>query len=112
MSSNDAAEDYNTGSDQAAAEAKAEDDVKRREHEAAEAKRKAEWEVCQQRKKAAEREQLAQLEKMSVDEVLIASTKRVYADTEKLTRRNMKECVSEYIQTMCLDDRTAAGNLQ
>lgn len=26
------------------------------------------------------------------------------ADTEKLTRRNMKECVAEYIQTMCIED--------
>lgn len=25
-------------------------------------------------------------------------------DTEKLTRRNMKECVSEYIQTLCFED--------
>lgn len=30
--------------------------------------------------------------------------KRVGADTERLTRRNMKECVSEYIQTLCLED--------
>ena len=26
------------------------------------------------------------------------------ADTEKLTRRNMKECVAEFIQTKCLED--------
>ena len=25
-------------------------------------------------------------------------------DTEKLTRRNMKECVAEHIQTMCIED--------
>lgn len=30
--------------------------------------------------------------------------KRISADTERLTRRNMKECVSEYIQTLCLSD--------
>ena len=29
---------------------------------------------------------------------------RVNADTEKLTRRNMKECVAEFIQTKCLED--------
>ena len=29
-------------------------------------------------------------------------------DTEKLTRRNMKECVSEYIQTACLEDAAFA----
>lgn len=41
---------------------------------------------------------------MSDDEVMIASMKRVSADTERLTRRNMKDCVSEYIQTKCLED--------
>lgn len=41
---------------------------------------------------------------MGDDEVLAASTRRVSTDIEKLTRRNMKECVAEYIQTLCLDD--------
>ena len=36
------------------------------------------------------------------------SMKRVGTDTEKLTRRNMKECVSEYIQTACLEDAAFA----
>lgn len=83
---------------------RAEEDKKRREHEAAEAKRKAEWEARQQEKKAAEQEQLNRLMAMSDEDVMTASMKRVSVDTEKLTRRNMKECVSEYIQTKCLDD--------
>lgn len=41
---------------------------------------------------------------MSHDELMAASMKRVGADTEKLTRRNMKECVAEYIQTLCMED--------
>ena len=41
---------------------------------------------------------------MSDDEVVNASMQRVNADTEKLTRRNMKECVAEFIQTKCLED--------
>lgn len=41
---------------------------------------------------------------MSEEELLAASTQRVGSDIEKLTRRNMKECVAEHIQTMCLDD--------
>ena len=41
---------------------------------------------------------------MSDDEVVAASMQRVSGDVEKLTRRNMKECVSEYIQTKCLED--------
>lgn len=34
---------------------------------------------------------------MSDDEVVSASMQRVSKDVEKLTRRNMKECVSEYV---------------
>lgn len=85
--------------DKAAAE-----DAKRKAHEEAEAKRKAEWEARQAAKKAAEQEQLAKLESMTDDELLAASLKRVSDDTEKLTRRNMKECVAEHIQTLCLGD--------
>lgn len=80
------------------------EEIKRKAHEEAEAKRKAEWEAKQQAKKAAEQEQLNRLSAMSDDEVMMASTKRIGDDTEKLTRRNMKECVAEYIQTLCLDD--------
>lgn len=86
------------------AEVKVDEDEKRKAHEAAEAKRKAEWEARQQAKKAAEQEQLDRLAAMSDDEVMASSMKRVSADTEKLTRRNMKECVAEHIQTMCLED--------
>lgn len=75
----------------------AEDEEKKRvEHEAAEAQRKAEFDAKQQAKKAAEREQIARLEAMSDEEVIAASTQRVSTDVEKLTRRNMKECVSEH----------------
>ena len=77
---------------------------RRAEHEAAEAKRKAEWDAKQEAKKKTEREALAKLEAMSDDEAMMDSMKRVSADTEKLTRRNMKDCVSEYIQTKCLED--------
>ena len=75
--------------------------TKRAEHEAAEARRKAEWEARQQARKAAELERLCA---MSEDELVQESMKRVGADTEKLTRRNMKECVLEYVQTLCLED--------
>lgn len=85
--------------------AKSEDeDAKRKAHEEAEAQRKAEFDARQVEKKAAEQAQIAALEAMSDDEVMAASMKRVSADTEKVTRRNMKECVAEYIQTMCIED--------
>lgn len=86
------------------AQADAEEEKRRTEHEAAEAKRKAEWDAAQEAKKAAELEQLDHLKAMSDDEIMEASVKRVSSDTERLTRRNMKECVSEYIQTLCFSD--------
>ncbi len=84
------------------------EDKKRAEHEAAEARRKAEWEARQQAKKDAEKAQMERIMAMSEAELMSESMKRVGTDTEKLTRRNMKECVSEYIQTACLEDATFA----
>ncbi len=85
--------------DEAAAEER-----RRAEHEASEAKRKAEWEARQQEKREALKAQMERIRAMSDEELAAQSMKRVEADTEKLTRRNMKECVSEYIQTACLED--------
>lgn len=73
-------------------------------HEAAEAKRKADWEVRQQQKKESEQRQLNRVAQMSDEDVMRFSMIQVSSATEKITRRNMKECVSEYIQTMCLDN--------
>lgn len=80
------------------------EDAKRKAHEEAEAKRKAEWEARQARKKADEEKKLAELAAMSDEEVTMAAMNKVGADAEKLTRRNMKECVTEHIQTLCLSD--------
>ncbi|MBD5118829.1 MAG: hypothetical protein HDT37_06920 [Clostridiales bacterium] len=88
---------------EAAADVVSEDD-KKKAHEEAEAKRKAEYDARQAPKQAAEKEQLDRLAAMSDEDVLTASMNRVSTDTEKLTRRNMKECVAEYIQTMCIED--------
>ena len=85
--------------DAAAAEAE-----KRRQHEEAETKRKAAWERQQQEKRAAEQVALAKIEQMSEAELIKASMKRMKKETERLTRRNLKECVSEYVQTLCLSD--------
>ena len=85
--------------DEAAAEER-----RRAEHEASEAKRKAEWEARQQEKREALKAQMERIRAMSDEELAAQSMKRVEADTEKLTRRNMKECVSEYVQTACLED--------
>lgn len=77
---------------------------RRRQHEEAEAKRKAEWERQQKEKRAAEQAALAKIEQMSETELVKASMERMKKETERLTRRNLKECVSEYVQTLCLSD--------
>lgn len=87
-----------------AAKEQADEDAKRKAHEEAEAKRKVEWDARQAKKKAEEQKKLDELAAMSSDAVMAASLKRVGDDTEKLTRRSMKECVAEHIQTMCLSD--------
>ncbi|WP_300808760.1 Cas9 inhibitor AcrIIA9 family protein [uncultured Acetatifactor sp.] len=84
------------------------EEQKHAEHETSEAKRKAEWEARQQTKKEVAKTQLERIKAMSVEELVSESVKRVGADTEKLTRRNMKECVSEYIQTACMEDEEFA----
>lgn len=81
-----------------------EEERKRAEHDASEARRKAEWEARQQEKKEKEERELQRLESMPDEEVMMTSMQRISRDTERLTRRNMKDCVSEYVQTLCLDD--------
>jgi len=81
-----------------------EEERKREEHEVSEAKRKAEWEAKQQEKKEAELREIYRLDCMADEDVVVASMQRISKDTEKLTRRNMKECVSEHVQTLCLED--------
>ena len=84
------------------------EDKKRREHEEAEAKRKAEWEAKKKAREEAEQAAWENAVAMSDDEVMAASMKRVGDDAERLTRRNMKACVAEHIQTRCLDDAAFA----
>lgn len=84
------------------------EEAKRLAHEEAEAKRKAEFEARQKAKKDAEQAQLARIASMTEQELMAESMKRISTDTERLTRRNMKECISEHIQTLCLSDRAFA----
>ena len=84
---------------------------KRKEHEEAEAKRKAEWEA---KKKAKEEEELFAWENalaLDDDALVSASVKRVGDDAERLTRRNMKQCVTEMIQAMCFEDMELAKQI-
>lgn len=84
------------------------DTEKRKAHEESEAKRKAEWEAKQVAKKQAEEAALQQINAMSDEDVIAASVKRISTDTERITRRNMKECVSEHIQELCRKDTAFA----
>lgn len=81
-----------------------EEDRKRLEHEQAEAKRKAEWEARQQAKKDAEKQALDRIASMTDEELLEESAKRVGKETERLTRRNMKDCVAMHVQEICHND--------
>lgn len=83
----------------------AEEEAKRKaEHEAAEAQRKAEFEARRAEKKKNEQLQLLKMQNLSDNDVMAAAAQRASEDTEKLTRRSLKECVSEYIQTLCFSD--------
>ena len=82
----------------------AEEAKKRAAHEAAEAQRKAEFDARQAAKKKAKEEQIARVQNMNDDEAMAAAIQRTGADTEKLTRINMKQMVTEHIQTLCIED--------
>lgn len=94
----------NTAPADAAPAASGDDAARRRAHEAAEVKRKAEWEAAQAERRASEQAQLDRVAAMSPADVAALSAKRVSADTERLTRRNMKDCVSEHIQSLCREN--------
>lgn len=81
---------------------------KRAAHEAAEKQRRAEFDARQEAKKQAVKEQIARVSAMSNDEAMTAAIQRAGADTEKLVRRNMKEMVTEHIQTLCIEDSAFA----
>ena len=90
---------------QAEADAAAAEEAQRKaEHEAAEAQRKAEYEARKAEKKKNEQLQLLKMQNLSDADVMAAAAQRASEDTEKITRRSLKECVSEYIQTLCFSD--------
>lgn len=80
------------------------EEQKRKAHEEAEAKRKAEWEAKKQAKEEAELFAWENALAMDDDALAAASSKRVGDDSERLTRRNMKQCVTEMIQAYCFED--------
>ena len=84
------------------------DTAARQAHEAAEAKRKAEFDTKQAEKRAQRQATLDRLKAMNGAELLEAAAGRVAADTERLTRRNMKEAVAEHISAKCREDAAFA----
>lgn len=77
---------------------------KRQAHEETEAKRKAEWEAKKKEREEAEQIEWEKAVDMEEDALISASVKRLSDATERLTRRNMKICVTEYVQTKCYED--------
>lgn len=67
-------------------------------------KRRAEWEAAQQEKKQKRDEALQKIKSMSDAEIIAESTRRISTDVERITRRNLKECVAEHIQVLCRKD--------
>ena len=80
------------------------DDAKRKAHEAAEAKRKAEHEAKFAERRAQEQAERDRVAALTDDAAMQEAMSRVSKGFEQLTRRNMKDCVSEYVQTMCVSD--------
>ena len=97
--------DMSSGSGAAPAQ---DDTEKRKAHEESEAKRKAAWEAKQAAKKQAEEAAIQKLRDMDDEDVIAASTARISTEVERLTRRNMKECVAEHIQSLCKKDTAFA----
>lgn len=83
---------------------KQQEDIKRLEYERSEAERKAKWEAAQKAKKEVEQEQINRVAAMATDELIQAAKERIGKDTEKLTRRNMKDCVAHFIQEKCMEN--------
>lgn len=84
------------------------EEEKRKAHEESEAKRKAEWE---EKKKAREEKEIMEWEaavNMNDGKLIEASVKRLGDDAERITRRNMKQCVTEYVQMRCCEDMNFA----
>lgn len=77
---------------------------KNNDYEAKEAQHRKEWEEKQAEKKAAGQAKLEAIRSLSDEDVISRSLRRVSEDTDKMLRRNMKECVSEYVQTVSLSD--------
>ncbi|MBQ3607465.1 MAG: hypothetical protein II991_04125, partial [Bacteroidales bacterium] len=80
------------------------EDEKRKAHEEAEAKRKAEWEAKKREREEADTMAWEAAIAMDDDALMEASSNRLAADAERITRRNMKQCVTEYVQALCFEN--------
>lgn len=77
---------------------------KKEQHDAQEAKRKEEWEAAQKSKQEKEAADWMKSLGANNDELFAASVARIASDIERITRRNMKECVSQHITDKCITD--------
>ena len=84
---------------------------KKKAHEEAEAKRKAEWEAKKQKREEEELFQWEEATCVSDDELVKKSVQTLGDDVERITRRNMKLCVNEYLQTQAMSDLAFARQI-
>ena len=87
------------------------EDEKKKEHDAAEAKRKTDFDKKQKEKKDAEEKALAEIQAISDDVIGDNSVKKLKFDIERLTRRNMKICVADHLESLCLSNPDFARKL-
>lgn len=87
------------------------EDEKRKAHEEQEAKRKAEWEAERRKKEDELMFAWENAVAVSDEELTQISRKKVGDDAERLTRRNMKICVTEHIQMKCRTDADFARHV-
>lgn len=90
---------------------KPDEDAGRKAHEEAEAKRKAAHEAKFAERRAKEQAERERVSMLSDDAAMDEAMQHVSKGFEQLTRRNMKDMVSEYIQTMCVSDPAFARNV-
>jgi len=86
-------------------------DQKKIEHDKAEAIRKAEFDKKQAAKKDTENKALAEIQAIGDDVIGDNSIKKLNLEIERLTRRNMKICVADHLESLCLSNPDFARKL-
>ncbi len=85
---------------------------RRRAHEEAEAARRAEWEARRQKREEEELFAWENAVAMEDDELVASAVAEIGEESERLTRRNIRICVAEILQTYCRGDANFARQVK